>query len=216
VETLPWEWYVSPDVLRERETLQCPYHAWTYDLDGRLRSAPRSEREESSEPDELGLVPASVAPVRAGALGRRRVSVPPRLARLEGQCLSGLRELRSRAAERRNSSTPKAPRVRRIVPGGEEDPRNSGTSRSARSGRRARSARPVTSYFFGADVSDADAAELIAFDDQVGREDSALVENVQRGVRSGIVEQGRLLLDSERLIASFQQRVRDSVSVRTL
>jgi phenylpropionate dioxygenase-like ring-hydroxylating dioxygenase large terminal subunit len=71
-------------------------------------------------------------------------------------------------------------------------------------------------YFFGADVSDAEAAELIAFDDEVGREDTALVENVQRGVRSGLIGRGRLLLDSEHLIASFQQRVRESVSVRTL
>src|SRR5207247_9177324 len=28
-----------------RKTLQCHYHAWTYDLDGSLRNAPRSERE---------------------------------------------------------------------------------------------------------------------------------------------------------------------------
>jgi choline monooxygenase len=30
-----------------RNTLQCPYHAWTYRLDGTLLSAPRSDREES-------------------------------------------------------------------------------------------------------------------------------------------------------------------------
>ena len=29
----------------KRETLQCPYHAWTYGLDGGLRAAPRSDRE---------------------------------------------------------------------------------------------------------------------------------------------------------------------------
>jgi choline monooxygenase len=39
-----------------RATLQCPYHAWTYGLDGRLLSAPRSEREGGIDPDELGLV----------------------------------------------------------------------------------------------------------------------------------------------------------------
>src|SRR5206468_561195 len=44
----------------ERNTIQCPYHAWTYDLDGALRSAPRSEREPSFDKGELSLVPASV------------------------------------------------------------------------------------------------------------------------------------------------------------
>ena len=44
----------------KRETLQCPYHAWTYDLDGSLRAAPRSEREPGFDKTELGLVPASV------------------------------------------------------------------------------------------------------------------------------------------------------------
>ena len=43
-----------------RETLQCPYHAWTYGLDGSLRAAPRSDREPGFEPDELGLVPIQV------------------------------------------------------------------------------------------------------------------------------------------------------------
>jgi phenylpropionate dioxygenase-like ring-hydroxylating dioxygenase large terminal subunit len=43
-----------------RETLQCPYHAWTYGLDGRLRAAPRSEREPGFDADELGLVEIAV------------------------------------------------------------------------------------------------------------------------------------------------------------
>jgi choline monooxygenase len=43
-----------------RETLQCPYHAWTYGLDGKLRAAPRSEREPEFDADELGLLPAAV------------------------------------------------------------------------------------------------------------------------------------------------------------
>src|SRR6187200_258551 len=43
-----------------RETLQCPYHAWTYGLDGALRAAPRSDREPGFDKTELGLVPVSV------------------------------------------------------------------------------------------------------------------------------------------------------------
>src|SRR5947209_1179043 len=41
-------------------TLQCPYHAWTYGLDGCLRTAPRSEREDGFETGELGLRPVLV------------------------------------------------------------------------------------------------------------------------------------------------------------
>ena len=43
-----------------RETLQCPYHAWTYGLDGSLRAAPRSDEDPAFCRDELGLVPAAV------------------------------------------------------------------------------------------------------------------------------------------------------------
>jgi choline monooxygenase len=50
-------------VVREscsRGTMQCPYHAWTYDLDGGLRKAPRSQLEESFDESELSLLPVSV------------------------------------------------------------------------------------------------------------------------------------------------------------
>ena len=43
-----------------RETIQCPYHAWTYGLDGALRSAPRSDREPGFDTSGLGLAPVSV------------------------------------------------------------------------------------------------------------------------------------------------------------
>jgi choline monooxygenase len=43
-----------------RETLQCPYHAWTYDLDGSLRRAPRADREPGFDPAGLSLRPIAV------------------------------------------------------------------------------------------------------------------------------------------------------------
>src|SRR4051812_7997795 len=45
---------------RRRGTLQCPYHAWTYGLDGALRAAPRSDLEPCFEAGELGLRPVAV------------------------------------------------------------------------------------------------------------------------------------------------------------
>ena len=45
---------------QRRGTIQCPYHAWTYGLDGGLRGAPRSKEEPGFEADELGLVPVQV------------------------------------------------------------------------------------------------------------------------------------------------------------
>ena len=43
-----------------RSTLQCPYHAWTYDLDGSLRQAPRADREPGFDASALSLRPVSV------------------------------------------------------------------------------------------------------------------------------------------------------------
>ena len=67
-------------------------------------------------------------------------------------------------------------------------------------------------YFFAPGVDQAWIDELIAFDDQIGREDRALVEGVQRGVRSGFVPEGRLLSESEQLVAHFQGLCRDALA----
>jgi nitrite reductase/ring-hydroxylating ferredoxin subunit len=336
METLPWEWYVAPDVLRleqerifrgawhyagpgvwvaepgdrfpcragdvplvvvrdregglraflnvcrhrgseivsergRRETLQCPYHAWTYGLDGRLRSAPRSEREASFDPEELALVPASTdtwgpfvfvnADAGAAPLSETLGPVPELLER-------GGVDVDALSFRERSDYTVSAnwkiaaenylecyhcavahPGFSRLV---DVDPDayvlEAGDGLWSQYGRaRAGDGRcefhlvwpalkinaypglanlslgstwpagpertdGFLDYFFGADVTDVAAAELIAFDDQVGREDTALVESVQRGVRSGLVEHGRLLLDSEHLIASFEETVRSALS----
>ena len=51
--------HVLCQVDARRETIQCPYHAWTYDLDGSLRNAPRADRERAFDQETLSLVPVS-------------------------------------------------------------------------------------------------------------------------------------------------------------
>jgi choline monooxygenase len=43
-----------------QRNLQCLYHAWTYDFDGSLRSAPRSKGDENFVRTDFGLVPIQV------------------------------------------------------------------------------------------------------------------------------------------------------------
>lgn len=43
-----------------RDVIQCPYHAWTYELNGSLKNAPRSDREADFEKSNLGLVELAV------------------------------------------------------------------------------------------------------------------------------------------------------------
>ena len=62
-------------------------------------------------------------------------------------------------------------------------------------------------YFFSPGEDEAWIADYLAFDDQVGAEDRVIVESVQRGVSSGALDTGRLLVSSETLIADFGRRV---------
>ena len=66
-------------------------------------------------------------------------------------------------------------------------------------------------YFFAADVDEQWRREFFALDDQVGLEDRALVESVQRGVSSGLLDHGRRLLNAEPLLAAFQRWVFDQL-----
>jgi choline monooxygenase len=77
-----------------------------------------------------------------------------------------------------------------------------GTTRTAR----------VLDYFFAPGVEDAWVEEFLAFDDQVSVEDKTLVEGVQRGVASGLLEEGRLMTNAERLIVHFQDYVRAALA----
>ena len=54
--------------------------------------------------------------------------------------------------------------------------------------------------------------ESLAFDAQVGAEDRRLIERVQAGMGAGFIEDGRLLPESEQLIAHFQALVVDALA----
>ena len=253
---------------QRRETLQCPYHAWTYGLDGRLRAAPRSEEEPDFPRDELGLVPVAVdtwgpfvfanagpepEPL-ADALG----SLPAQVAELgldvdslvhhwrwEAEIEAnwkivcenflecyhcqvahpGFSEVIDVSPEAYVLSTdgrlttqhgPTRTASRRMCCPGHSSTSSGRTSRStsfpgSRTSRSARASRLTPDrtyrfldYFFGPDVKQAWIDDLLAFDDQVGREDAILVAGVQRGVSSGALESGFLMSRSEQLIGHFQ------------
>jgi choline monooxygenase len=269
-----------------RATLQCPYHAWTYDLDGSLLRAPRSEREPGFDPDNYALLPVSVAEwgplifanpdpdaapltelldgvpemIETSGVGfeslafRRRVEwqldvnwknalenylecyhcsvAHPGLAKLVDvspdeytlieRTLSSSQSGTVREGVRDGTAT--APYVPADdVPGAQYHYLWPATTINIEPGRpnfgidtwipvSPHVTVGVSDYYFGPDVTDDEVAELVAFSQQVGAEDDALVRNVQLGLDSGMVPQGRLLLPSEKLIAHFQRLVHAAVT----
>ena len=53
--------------------------------------------------------------------------------------------------------------------------------------------RGFSEQYFGADVPEDFAREMMAFDQQVSAQDDALTASVQRGLRAGVPAQGRFL-----------------------
>jgi phenylpropionate dioxygenase-like ring-hydroxylating dioxygenase large terminal subunit len=252
-----------------RATLQCSYHAWTYGLDGTLRTAPRADREPEFDSSGLALLPVSVerwgpflfvhpdpeAPALADTLGglpkllpnldslrfhhrteyelaanwkiacenylecyhcpvahpgfSAVVDVDPDAYRLEAHDTfwSQHARLRDDKGEAPGQFHLLFPNVKlNVYPG----PPNLSIGPVLPDG--AERALGYLDYFFPPDADDAWIEELVAFDDQVGREDRKLVESVQRGVRTGVIEHGRLLPESEQLVAGFQRRVLDALA----
>ena len=261
-----------------RATLQCPYHAWTYGLDGRLLQAPRLAAEGVSETRELGLVELQlqswgpflfVNPHRDAAPLREMLGdVPERIARA-GIDVDSLRFLErseselaanwkivvenylecyhcpvahpgfSRALDvsvdaywlEANASRMSQGCPPRASAGGEVRAAEfhllfPGTFVNVYPGRANLSIGPLwpcapertrrfLDYFVAPDADPSWVEELQALDEQVGKEDRALVESVHAGLASGLLDSGKLLPESERLIAHFQALVRAALASRS-
>jgi choline monooxygenase len=257
-----------------RETIQCPYHAWTYDLDGSLRSAPRADRELGFDRGDLGLLPVAVdtwgpflfvnPDAGAAPLADHLGELPAILAET-GIDLDTL-EFAFRGEPDPYAANWKVvvenflecyhcsiahPALARAIDTGADayllethptfssqraTPRDGGggvydtsgeiergqfhllfpnTTLNVMPGRPNLSIGPVLpsapeqtvrylDYFFAPGLDEAWRAEFMELDALVGAEDRALVERVQDGVRSGAVPEGRLMPESERLVAHFQ------------
>jgi phenylpropionate dioxygenase-like ring-hydroxylating dioxygenase large terminal subunit len=251
-----------------RATLQCRYHAWTYGLDGRLKAAPRADRESGLDLSGVSLVRAAVdvwgpfvfvnpdadAPPLADTLGSLRELLPDvgslrfhhrseyeLAANWKIACENYLEcyhcpvahpgfsasvdvdpdayllvpheTFWSQFAHLRGDSSGPVGQFHLIFPNVKVNlypgPPNLSIGPVLPEGPERASGR--LDYFFPADADEHWIDELVAFDDQVGREDTELVESVQRGVRSGVLEHGLLLPDSEQLVAAFQRRVVEAV-----
>jgi phenylpropionate dioxygenase-like ring-hydroxylating dioxygenase large terminal subunit len=245
------------------KSVQCPYHAWTYGLDGSLRAAPRSEREPDFDKEGISLVPLRLeawgpllfvnpdedAPPLAETLGPL-----PELLPLDGfvfhsrdefevaanwkiACENYLECYHCPVAHKGFSAAYDVdPDEYRLEPIADHVLSQFAHTRDGEEGQAQfhfvwpnlrinvfagapnlslgplLPAGPERStgfldYFFAPDADPGWLDELLAFDRQVGAEDRVLVERVQKGVRSGVVQEGRLLGESEQLVTRFQELV---------
>jgi carnitine monooxygenase subunit len=250
-----------------RATIQCHYHAWTYDLDGSLRTAPRSERENEFDAGEWSLVPASV-----GVWGPFLFVNPDPAAQPLTEYLGNLPETLAQAIdidtlvfhsrvdfgsnanwkvvvenflecyhcptahpgfsaevdvhpdryllEAHPTYAAQFAQAKRTGEKGQFHLLFPNTGINVFPGPPNLSIGPIIpsgpnrtdrflDYFFAPGLDEEWIREFFEFDEQVGREDAVLVESVHRGMASGVLEHGRLLLGSEPLLAAFQAWVTD-------
>jgi phenylpropionate dioxygenase-like ring-hydroxylating dioxygenase large terminal subunit len=256
---------VLTDGCGQRATIQCHYHAWTYELDGSLRTAPRSEREEAFDNADFSLLPASVdtwgpflfvnPDAAAAPLADHLAGLPETLAQaldVDELVFHSRVEFGSDAnwkivvenflecyhcptahpgfsaevdvhpdrylLEAHPTYAAQFARAKRTGERGQFHLLFPNTGINVFPGPANLSIGPVVpngphrterylDYFFAPGLDEQWIREFFEFDDQVGREDTALVESVHRGMASGVLEHGRLLLGSEPLLAAFQEWV---------
>ncbi len=258
-----------------RRSLQCGYHAWTYDLDGSLRAAPGSKDEAGFDAAALHLYPLSVDtwgplvfvnPDRDASPLSDTLAELPQLTRDTGARLGEIRRRRTQRYEIRANwkvvvdnylecyhCRVAHPSFCDVVDVGDYAVEEYGRFSVQRApGRGIEAGAPVTAGFYaylwpnfalniypGAghvslnrfeplDVDrtlaifdycfldgtpESEIDDFAAFVDQVQREDTALCESVQRGLRSGVFDQGRLMLSRERALRHFQNLVRAALAL---
>jgi len=266
--------YVLCDGAGRRETLQCAYHAWTYDLDGSLRSAPRTDTEADFDRSGHGLIPVAVDtwgpfvfvnPDPAADPLADHLGELPQLVADGGVDVDGLVFHRRTEADYEANwkvcvenflecyhcavAHPSFAKALDVAPAAYllaehptfssqyGPPKNGGggvydavgevgrgqfhllfpgTTVNVMPGRGNLSIGPVIplgaerthrflDYFFLPETDEQWISEFFELDGQVGAEDRMLVERVQVGMRSGLVDDGYLLPESERLIAHFER-----------
>ncbi|HEY7982929.1 MAG TPA: aromatic ring-hydroxylating dioxygenase subunit alpha [Ktedonobacterales bacterium] len=269
-----------------RKTLQCHYHAWTYNLDGTLRAAPGEKGEAAFDRHDYPLLAAQVAtwgpfifvnpdpaaapladtlgalPTLVAATGARLDAVKRRVRRefeiaanwkvvvdnylecyhcpVAHPSFSSLIDVNNyhvteyewfstQTGPVKQSARAGASGPYEVASGGVEAgfyawlwpnfmvniyPGEGNVSLNSIQPLAVDRTLAIFEYCFVDAVSKREADDFVRFIDQVQDEDTVLCESVQRGLRSGYFDQGRLMLARENGLRHFQRLVHRTLSER--